>query len=140
MIEALMDSGAGECVCGPQHFSGIEMTVDPHRTGAGTEYICADGGRIRNQGEKMVPGLSDEGARMKINFQVTNVEKPLIAVAKLTAAGHDVWFGPQHGTITHGNTGKQTTFIKKDGVYVLRVWAPRARPASAPASSGGIRQ
>ena len=140
MIEALMDSGAGECVCGPQHFSGIEMTVDPNRAGAGTEYICADGGRIRNQGEKLVPGLSDEGSRMKINFQVTNVEKPLIAVSKLTAAGHDVWFGQQHGTITHGDTGKQTTFFKKNGVYVLRVWAPRARPASAPASSGGIRQ
>ena len=140
LVEALMDSGAGECVCGPQHFNGIEMTVDPTRAGAGTEYICADGGRIRNLGEKMVPGLSDEGSRMKINFQVTNVDKPLIAVSKLTAAGHDVWFGQQHGVITHGETGKQTTFMKKNGVYVLRVWAPRAGPASAPSSSGGIRQ
>ena len=118
MIEALVNSGAGECVCGPQHFDGIEMTVDPNRVGAGTEHICADGGRIRNQGEKMVPGLSDKGSRMKINFQVTNDEKPLIAVSKLTEAGHDVWFGKQHGIITHGGTGKQTTFFKKNRVYV----------------------
>jgi hypothetical protein len=140
MVEALIDSGAGECVCGPQHFGGIEMTVNPNRAGADTEYICADGGRIRNQGEKLVPGLSDEGSRMKINFQVTNVEKPLIAVSKLTALGHDVWFGQQHGTITNASTGKQTKFFKKNGVYVLRVWAPRASPASASASSGGMRQ
>jgi hypothetical protein len=63
----------------------------------------------------MVPGLSDEGSRMKINFQVTNVDKPLIAVSKLMAAVHDVWFGQQHGVITHGETGKQTTFMKKNG-------------------------
>jgi hypothetical protein len=136
MVEALMDSGAGECVCGPQHFSGIDMKVDPGRAGAGTEYICADGGRIPNMGEKSIPGLSDEGSRLAINFQVTTVDRPLIAVSKLTAAGHDVWFGQHHGVITHGSTGKQTTFAKRNGVYVLRIWAPHAQMTS----SGGSRQ
>ena len=139
-IEALMDSGAGECVCGPQHFQGIETQTDPERAGAGTEYICADGGRIPNMGEKLVCGLSEEGSKLSINFQVTTVDKPLIAVSKLTAAGHQVWFGKQHGVITHGVTGKTTTFEKKNGVYVLRVWAPRPATARTPSSSGGIRQ
>ena len=135
-----MDSGAGECVCGPQHFQGIETQTDPERAGAGTEYICADGGRIPNMGEKLVCGVSEEGSKLSINFQVTTVDKPLIAVSKLTAAGHQVWFGKQHGVITHGVTGKTTTFEKKNGVYVLRVWAPKPATARTPSSSGGIRQ
>jgi hypothetical protein len=140
VVEAMIDSGAGECVCGPQHFSGIDMTVNPNRASAGTEYICADGARIRNQGEKLVPGLSDEGSSMSINFQVTQVEMPLIAVSRLTAIGHQVWFGGDHGVITHGSSGKQTKFFKKKGVFVLRIWVPRASPASAAALSGGMRQ
>lgn len=56
-------------------------------------------------------------------------------VSKLTAAGHDVWFGDSWGVITHARTGKQMAFSKKNGVYVLRVWAPRG---SSP-SPGGSR-
>lgn len=60
-IEALMDSGAGECVCGPQHFQGIETQTDPERAGAGTEYICADGGRIPNMGKSWCTGCPRGG-------------------------------------------------------------------------------
>jgi hypothetical protein len=133
VVEAVIDSGAGECVCGLQHFPGIDMKVDPGRASAAVEYICADGARIANMGEKLIPGLSDEGSRLSINFQVTQVDRPLLAVSKLTSAGHGVWFGEDHGVITHGGTGKHTYFRKRNGIYVLRIWAPRA-------SSGGSRQ
>jgi hypothetical protein len=136
MVEAVIDSGAGECVCGPQHFPGIDMKVDPARASAAVEYICADGARIPNMGEKLIPGLSDEGSRLSINFQVTQVDRPLLAVSKLTAAGHEVWFGDEQGVITHGSTGKQTHFQKRNGVYVLRIWVPRVQPMT----SGGSRQ
>ena len=138
-VEALMDSGAGECVCGPQHFEAMAVRVDPNRAGAGVEYVCADGGRICNMGEKSVSGLSDEGVKLAINFQVTTVDRPLIAVSKLTAAGHQVWFGQDFGTITHGVTGKSTKFHRKNGVYVLKIWVPRPATEQS-SSSGGIRQ
>lgn len=123
--EALIDSGAGECVCAPHHFGGTAVRDEAGRPGSGVEYVCADGSRIPNVGEKLVPGLTDEGTKFQVNFQVTEVDRPLIAVSKLTAAGHDVWFGDSWGVITHARTGKQTVFGKKNGVYVLRVWAPR---------------
>jgi hypothetical protein len=135
-IEALLDSGAGECVCGPQHFAGVSTNSAAGRAGAGVEYVCADGGRIPNLGEKLVGGVSDEGHKLSINFQVACVDRPLIAVSKLTAAGHDVWFGKTHGVITHGATGQSTVFAKKNGVYVLKVWAPRPAVARAPLSGG----
>ena len=126
-------------MCGPQHYRGVRTLADENRASAGVEYVCADGGRIPNLGEKAINGLSEEGQKLAIKFQVTNVDRPLIAVSKLTSAGHDVWFGETHGVITHGVTGKHRTFIKKDSVYVLKVWVPR--PAAAAASvSGGTRQ
>ena len=80
------------------------------------EYVCADGGRIPNLGEKSVGGLSDEGQKLAITFQVANVDRPLIAVSKLTAAGHDVWFGKTYGVITNGTTGQSTQLTKKNCV------------------------
>ena len=141
-VEALMDSGAGECVCGPQHFGSVRTRADASRDSAGVEYVCADGGRIPKLGEKSINGLSEEGQKLAINFQVTSVDRPLIAVSRLTAVGHDVWFGKDYGVITHGVTGKHTTFLKKNGVYVLKVWIPAAATAAtAPALvSGGTRQ
>jgi hypothetical protein len=135
-IEALLDSGAGECVCGPQHFAGVSTNSAAGRAGAGVEYVCADGGRIPNLGEKLVGGVSDEGHKLSINFQVACVDRPLIAVSKLTAAGHDVWFGKAHGVITHGTTGQSAVFARKTGVNVLKVWAPRPAVARAPLSGG----
>ena len=149
-IEALMDSGAGECVCGPMHFKAFSVRADAGRPGAGVEYICADGATIPNLGEKLVPGLTDSGEAFKVNFQVFDVDRPLIAVSRLAAAGYDVWFGEAGGAIVHKRTGRETPFTKKNGVYVMRIWALRepelaAAPAAAVASAarqspGGMRQ
>ena len=137
-IEVMLDSGAGECVCGPQHFQGIKTVADAGRASAGVEYVTADGGRLFNFGEKSVCGQTGEGELLSVLFQVTSVDKPLIAVSKLTAAGHDVWFGRNHGVVTHATTGRSTPFTKKNGVYWLPVWVPRA--AADAVVSGGTRQ
>ena len=81
-------------------------------------------------GEKAVKSLSDDGGKLNINFQVTAVDRPLISVAKLTAAGHRVQFGPDKATITNDATGRVTHVDKKNGVYVLRMWVPAAVSAT----------
>lgn len=141
-VEALLDSGAGECVCGPDHFEGTPMCTDPKRPGASTEYVTADGGRISNLGEKHVKGISEEGSRLGIKFQVANVDRPLIAVSRLTAAGHEVWFGKDGGTITNKANGRITHFRKRNNVYVMRMWVQRPKPQATRDSrlSGGSRQ
>lgn len=124
-VEVLLDSGAGECVCGPDHFEAVNTMTSPDRTGAGVEYICADGGRIPNLGEKRVQAVTDEGSRLAVNFQVAPVDRPLIAVSKLTAAGHHVFFGKDAGVILHSVTGAETKFQKRDNVYVMKLWVPK---------------
>ena len=139
-VEAVMDSGAAECVCGPQHFAGVKTVAKADRASAGVQYVCADGGVILNLGEKSISSISEEGQKLGILFQVTSVDKVLIAVAKLTNAGHDVWFGKNHGVITHGVSGRQTKFIKKNGVFVLKLWVLRPSAKAVDLVSGGTRQ
>ena len=89
-------------------------------------------------GEKAVSGLTSDGAQLAINFQVAAVDRPLIAVSKLAAAGCKVQFGRGDGTITNNLTGRVTPFVKIHGVYVLKVWIPRTA-ATERSCSGGSR-
>jgi len=131
-VVATIDSGAAECVCGVGHFESVAMLTGEDRPNAGVEYVCADGGRIPNIGEKHVKGLTTDGLKLNVNFQVTPVDRPLISVGKLTKAGHKVVFGMNGGTITHNRSGAVTPFRRENGVYVLDLWVPSV--------SGGIRQ
>ena len=141
----MLDSGAGECVCGPQHFAAIAMVVDPARPTANVEYVTADGGRLPNLGEKKIAGVSSGGWDMNIKLHVTQVDKPLIAVSKLTASGHKVESDGNTGSIVNKANGRITTFIRKNGVYVLQIWVKRPPGTVAAISSkaplpGGTRQ
>jgi hypothetical protein len=135
-VEATVDSGAAECVCGVNHFDSVLMNTDDNRTGAGVEYICADGGRIPNLGEKRVQGLTTEGSKLNVTFQVAPVDRPLLSVEKLTAGGHVVNFEKNGGTITHVKTGAVTAIRRSNGVFVIDIWVP----TFANAKPGGTRQ
>ena len=68
--------------------------------------------------------LGDTVARTKaITFQVTDVVKPLVSVARVAQMGHEVRFGPRAGDnrIVNEKTGEQMTIRKKRGGYVLDV-------------------
>ena len=127
-VEATLDSGAADCVCGLDDFPE-EMLTEPTEQMADVQYICADGGKIPNLGSKTVQGLTTQGEKMSVKFQVTQVNRPLIAVSKLTEAGHDVNLHKKGGTIRNHASGKVTNVRKADGVYVLDMWVdPFAKP------------
>lgn len=102
------------------------------RPGGGVEHVCADGS---NAGEKLVHGFTDGGSKFQVDFQVMDVDRPLVAVSKLTAAGHDVCLREKQGVLMHWQTGKQTPFQNDNWAYVLRIWSPRTAFASPGGSS-----
>ena len=110
-VEATLDSGAADCVCGLEDFPE-EMLTEPTEQMADVQYICADGGKIPNLGSKTVHGLTTQGEKMSVKFQVTQVKRPLIAVSKLTEAGHDVNLRAKGGTIRNQASGKVTRVRK----------------------------
>ena len=63
-------------MCGLDDFPE-EVLAEPTEQMADVQYICADGGEIPNVGSKAVKGLTTEGAKMNVTFQVTQVARPL---------------------------------------------------------------
>ena len=98
------------------------MRSGPSRTTASAEHITAGGGRLQNLGEKQVAALSDTGANLNVRFQVTTVDKPLIAVSALAASGHSVVFDKAGGTVINTITGRRTPFGRRNGVYIMPFW------------------
>ena len=67
------------------------------------------------------------------------MKRPLLAVSTLARSGNEVTFSETGGTILHKQTGRKTTLIKKDGIYVSEI---RVAPATAggPGRTGFARQ
>ena len=86
--------------------------------------------------------VTKERHRGHIAFQVADVKRPLLAVPTLARAGNEVTFTEGGGAIVHRKTGRKTTFVKKDGIYVLEILvAPTASaPAGGPGGTGFARQ
>jgi hypothetical protein len=131
-VRAMVDSGAAACVCGAEHFDSVPVIDGKNGPNSQVEYVCADGGRIPNLGEKPVRSLTSEGGKLNVKFQVTQVDRPLISVSDIASQGHSVLFGKDGGVIVHGATGARTRFTKERGVYLLDLWVPP--------SAGGRRQ
>ncbi len=58
-----------------------------------------------------------------LNFQVTDVEKPLLAVRRLVEKGNMVQFGPTRGRtkyITNVETGKTIKMEKRGGPFAIK--------------------
>jgi hypothetical protein len=87
-------------------------------------------GHITNEGQQEVQFSSDEGHRCGMTWQIADVERPLIAVSHLSAAGNRVVFTKTGGEIVNIASGKKIQIQRKGGVYVLRMWVPGPTPPS----------
>ena len=73
-------------------------------------------------------------------FPVAEVDRPLISVSRLAAAGCKVTFLEDRGEILHVASGKRLPLVRREGVYVLELRVRsggggppgRRQPATAP--------
>jgi hypothetical protein len=117
IVEAVVDSGAEESVAPVGLFAATVVPSPMSRAGA--RYRAANGSRIRNVGQQKVAFSTTEGHHCSMPFQVAEVERPLISVTQLTAAGHRVVLGPAGGQIVHVASGRTIDLVKRGGVYLL---------------------
>ena len=119
VIEAVVDSGAEDSVAPPGLFS--EPVVPSPMSRAGRSYRAANGSAIPNLGQTVAHFRDPDGRLCGIPFQIAQVERPLIGVSRLTAAGCQVTFQGDVGEILHVASGRRLPLTRRNGVYVLEL-------------------
>ena len=79
---------------------------------------------ILNLGEQHVPVCLANVCRTIATFQVADVGRPLMSVAKLCELGNRVIFGDAGGVILHVASGQMTPLQMEDGVCTFDMWVP----------------
>ena len=119
-LEITVDSGASENVMGPSMAPTIPISTSPGSR-AGVEYLAANGTTMRNQGEKIVPVITQNGIMCDLKMQITDVKRPLMSVARICDAGHRITFDSSGGVIESLDSCVKVPFNRVNNVYRLCV-------------------
>ena len=97
--------------------------LEGHAFRRGVEYDVANGVRIPNLGEKKFDAVTEDGNIRQITAQVCEVNKPLLSVSKMVAAGNRVVFDHDGSYVEDVNSGEVVWLTEQGGMYMLKVWA-----------------
>ena len=118
-----VDSAAEESVC-PEEWEK-EFGLREVQKGREMKFRNASGGKMNHYGSRAVTFKTDgkEGRVMGLEFQVSDVRKPLAAVWRIAEKGNVVQFGPtdEECFIKNIRTGEKVGLTRKGGSYVMGV-------------------
>ena len=124
-IDLAVDSGATETVINEDMLKSVDLKDGP-ASRRGVEYEVANGVRIPNLGEKKFVGVNEEGHERAITAQVCDVNKALLSVKKVLAAGNRVIFDEDGSFIEDKTTGERMWMRESNGMFMLRMWVKKA--------------
>ena len=117
-IKGTVDSGAAEHVANRDHFPQFE--VMPAKKNV--RYVTANGERIPHAGEQRVVMTTNEGSKRSIDFQLSEVDKPLLGANKICKKGHYIILDEDEGWIINKRSGECTRLEVEDGTYKMHMW------------------
>ena len=126
-VSAIMDSGSAECVA-PDTIARNIPLMETVASRQGQTYHTADGGVIKNKGEKTVTMYSEDGDQFRARCQITDVTPPLNSISRVCDQGNKVLFMKIGGWIINHETGRYTWFPHEHAVYVLHSWVNESFP------------
>ena len=126
-VSAIMDSGSAECVA-PENIARNIPLMETEASRQGQTYHTADGGVIKNKGEKTVTMYSEDGDQFRARYQITDVTRPLNSISRVCDQGNNVLFTKTGGWIINHESGRYTWFPREHGVYVLHSWVNESFP------------
>jgi hypothetical protein len=124
-ITVTIDSGAVDSV-GPRTMAVDLPIKDTPASRAGLKYRAANGTTIDNLGEKSMQGITKQGKKVGMTFQVADVTKPLGAVRATLAAGNKVVFESGNSYIQDRTRTIKTPIEERNGAFVFDIWRPKA--------------
>jgi len=123
-LRTVMDSGAAESVGPPSMAPGVPIHESPGSR-KGQAYIAAGGERIPNIGQRILSVVTNEGHEAQALYQMAEVTRPLTAVGSTCDRGNVVVYGPYGGCIINRESGLQTNFERRGGIYELDLWVQK---------------
>ena len=120
MVDITVDSGACDHVIGPNVLPGPVVQTEASRNKV--PYYSASGEPITNYGMQEVAGYTQDGVEFNMKFNVAAVSKPLASVGRICAAGNQVNFGTQGGSIIGQDGSTSVDLTLQDGTYGLKIW------------------
>ena len=123
-ITVTIDSGAVDSV-GPKTMATDVPIKETPASSAGLKYRAANGTTIDNLGEKAIQGVTRQGNKVGMTFQVADVTKPLGAVRAMLAAGNKVVFESGNSYIQDKTRTIRTPIEERNGAFVFDIWRPK---------------
>ena len=121
-VTAVIDSGSVKPVIPPSVLPEVPILVtEESRAGQTFNGAPKKGEAIKNLGEHVVEGITNEGRRKKMRWTVCDVRRPLISVAALEDAGNEVILG-RRPRIVQLASGEVTRLRRTGGVYTMQSW------------------
>ena len=130
-----LDSGAARSVC-PVDFCADFPIKETTASKNNEHFRTATGARVRNEGQRLIRGLTDEGAGVTMKYAVANIAVPLESVSQICDSGATVTFTKTGGVIA-GPAGK-IPFERDGDSYIRKTWVHRRGSTST--TSGFPRQ
>ena len=65
-----------------------------------------------------------------ISAEVTDVDKPLLSVARIVSGGYKVIFDIHGSYIVQPGSGEYIELEQSGGLYTLKMWVPKRQPFS----------
>ena len=88
-------------------------------------YRSASDTFIKNEGERHVKGITEDGIPVDMGVQIAEVVKPLFSVRKMKASGNVVIFGSDDGDfIINKKTGIRTRIVDTGRDFVMKIRVP----------------
>ena len=128
LVTFTADSGAAEIVAPSDMLPHIPKRESPGSK-KGVTYGAANGGILRNEGEKDITGKDCKGHNKKVTVQLAKVTKPLYSIGKSVKTGHKIVFDDDSGEgayILHKASGSKTPLRFERGVYVFDLLIPKS--------------
>ena len=118
-----VDSGAADNVIPHRMVKGEFNRIRSSKGSmAGVHYVSASSARIPNEGECDFHFQTKDGQKENYTFQIAEVNKTLISVLKLIAAGNEVILEETNPRIVNKKTGETTSIRKQNGIFVIDLY------------------
>ena len=120
-VWAMVDSGAGANVARRSQIPGSRES----RSAPRISLTIANGETLRNRGARIATCFHKSGSQCERTFYDAPVEMPILSVTEISKegrSGSEVRFRAKDGVIIDNATGRTTPFVKRMGVYFMRLY------------------